>query len=83
MIIWESIVNFNLENFSTLAELIKYLQKQEKLYKKNYKALRVMGHGAYESLEGMKEVAIPQDNKNDVEYATYLRLKEKFETPQK
>lgn len=79
MIIWENIVNFNLENFSTLAELIKYLQKHEKLYKKDYKALRVMGHGAYESLEGMKEIDVPQTDKNDEDFELYLKLKAKYE----
>lgn len=80
---WIDVVDFQLDDFSNVAELIKFLKQKVKVYEHDYLDFRVVGYGARECLQGQIEVNVPQDNKNDTEYATYLRLKEKFETPQK
>jgi hypothetical protein len=80
---WVDVLDFQLDDFSTVAEFIKFLKQKVKLFENEYLEFRVVGYGSRECLQGQIEVNVPQDNKNDTEYATYLRLKEKFETPQK
>ena len=76
---WVDVVDFQLDDFSNVAELIKFLKQKVKVYEHDYLDFRVVGYGARECLQGQIEVNVPQDNKNDEDFELYLKLKAKYE----
>lgn len=81
MKVWHTLKKFQLDDFESLGDLLEFLKDMESLYDFKYTQLKIVGHGTYETLEGLVEIETPQSVKKEeiAEYEMYLKLKKKFE----